>query len=153
MNRSDAEKFRKSATFSQIIPQYANSPAVVRKLAHLRHALRFGHKPPATCRARAILRLRFQGDVLLKQLLNGVGAAAGAGRTVLALFELEGQHIEQAIDPVGERFEQRLLFERRDVEMKTKEVDERSAAQTALLDDRAPCLVRGLAQVAEEHLA
>jgi|SRR5580700_9698073 hypothetical protein len=56
-------------------------------------------------------------------LLNGVGTATGASGTVLALFELEGQHIEQAIDPVGERFEQRLLFERRDVEMKAKEVD------------------------------
>src|ERR1700722_17328366 len=111
----------------------------------------------ATNRPQCVARVPYlgcsAGRAFSCRLLNRVGTAAGAGRTVLALFELEGQHIEQAIDPVGERFEQGLLFKRRDVEMKTKEVDERSAAQTALLDDRAPCLVRGLAQVAEEHLA
>ena len=127
LGSSDAEIFRKSATFSQINPQFAKRPALVRKLAHLRHALRFGHKPTAKCRARAIPRRRL-GSRFRIWLLNGVGTAACAGRTVFALFELESQHIKQAIDPVGERFEQRLLFERRDVEMKAKEVDERGAA-------------------------
>ena len=127
LGSSDAEIFRKSARFSQIIPQFAKRSALVRKLAHLRHALRFGHKPTAMCRARAIPRLRLRSRFQI-WLLNGVGTAAGTGRTVLALFELEGQHVEQAIDPVGERFEQRLLFQRRDVEMKAKEVDKRGAA-------------------------
>src|SRR5208282_6339293 len=76
-------------------------------------------------------------------LLDGVGAAAGACRPTLALLELEGQYVEQAINTIGERLEHRLFLERRDVEMKAQEVDQRGAAQAALLNDRAPSLLRG----------
>jgi hypothetical protein len=55
---SDVEKFTRLANFSQIIPHYANRAGFVRTLTHLRHALRFGHKAPALCRAGAITWLR-----------------------------------------------------------------------------------------------
>src|ERR1017187_1511104 len=86
-------------------------------------------------------------------LLDGVGAATGACRSTLALLELEGQYVEQAINTIRERLEHRLFLERRDVEMKTQEVDQRGAAQAALINDRVPSLMRGLAQIAEQHLA
>src|ERR1019366_9072179 len=86
-------------------------------------------------------------------LLHGVGAAAGAGRPTLALLDLEGQYVEQAINTIRERLEHRLFLQRRDVEMKTQEVDQRGAAQAALLNDRVPSLIRGLAQIAEQNLA
>ena len=76
-------------------------------------------KPPAMCRARAIDWLRDFNP----SLLNGVWTAAGAGRAMLALFEFERQHVQQAVDAIRQRFEQSLLFQRRDVEMKAQEVD------------------------------
>src|SRR5260370_37413354 len=99
-------KFTKLANFSQIIPHFAKAAEFVRMLTHLRHALRFGHKPTAMCRAGAIgwlllmPRLRRAAEISARyiQLLNGVGTPAGACRPVLALFELDGQHIEQALD-------------------------------------------------------
>jgi hypothetical protein len=51
-------KFTRLANFSQIIPHFAKATAFVRMLTHLRHTLRFGHKPPAMCRGGAIGWLR-----------------------------------------------------------------------------------------------
>src|SRR5258707_3920271 len=99
----DIERFTRLTDFSRINPQFANCTDLVRKLAHLRHALRFGHKPPTMCRAGAIATLRARRD--WKPLLNGVGTATGASRAVLALLELESQHVEQAIDTVRKRLE------------------------------------------------
>src|SRR5208283_3351391 len=86
-------------------------------------------------------------------LLNGIGPAARPCGSVLALLELESQHIEQAIDPVRERPEQRLLLERRDIQMKAQKIDKLGAAQPTLLDYRAPGLLSRRAEVAEQHLA
>ena len=66
--------FTKLANFSQIIPHFAKPAEFVRMLAHLRHALRFGHKTTALCRAGAIGWLRlmptFQGAAEISARLH-----------------------------------------------------------------------------------
>src|SRR5271154_5577761 len=89
----------------------------------------------------------------MARFLRGPAPPPRPRRSVLALLQLEGQHIEQAIDPIRQRPEQRLLLERGDIEMKAQEIDELGAAQPALLDYRAPSLLRCRAKVAEQHLA
>jgi len=118
MNRESAgqtlgNSLRK-ANFSQIIPRYAKKPPLCARWLICDTRYDSATKPPAMCRAGAILWLR---DFNVS-LLNGVGTAAGAGGAVLALFEFERQHIQQAVDAIRECLEQGLLFERRDVEMK-----------------------------------
>src|SRR5580692_3225027 len=105
-------------------------------------------KAPALCRTGA-----YVGCVVQRTLLNSAWTAAGAGGAMLALFEFERQHIQQAVDAIRQRLEQGLLFKRRDVEMKAQEVDQLGAAQSPLLDYCTPGLERGISQVAEEHLA
>ena len=100
------------------------------EVTQLRHALRFGHIRSQIVAilpvARVVSRATFCANLKqtgARRLLNSVGTAAGAGRSALSLFELEGQHVEQAIDAICHRFEQGLLFERRDIQVKAQEVD------------------------------
>src|SRR5260370_20197793 len=64
--------------------------------------------------------------------------AARADWAELALFDLEGQHVEQAGDAIVERLEQGLLLQRRNVEVKAQEIDQVGVAQPLLFDQPAP---------------
>src|SRR5271163_1193953 len=98
------------------------------------------HPPPAA------LRLSFQPPATFELFELVDGAATWARGAELALFDLEGQHVEQAGDPIVERLEQGLFLQRRNVEVKAQEIDQVGIAQSLLFDQSAPGCVGIFAQ-------
>jgi hypothetical protein len=117
-----------------MIPRYAKRENLDPPLTHLRQNVTYRLHPLASPVSEgtiispkvADLRHRdaaFQSPSCALFLLHRVGSAARSHRAKLALFELEGEHIEQAIDPIRQRLEQGLFLDWTYVEMEAKEVD------------------------------
>jgi hypothetical protein len=108
--------------FSQIVAHYANFARLL--ACYLICDKRYDS---ATKRQRSVANMQSIGcamSMAAKTSLHGVRAPAGPCGSALALLQLEGEDIEQAIDSIRERLEQRLLLQRRDIEMEAQEIDQ-----------------------------
>src|SRR5579885_2798966 len=83
------------------------------------------------------------------ELIDG---AARPGGSELALFNREGQDIEQAGDTILECLEQSLFLQRRNVEMEAEKINQVGVAQALLLDQPVPGRLCVLAEKADQQV-
>src|SRR5271163_1502108 len=86
------------------------------------------------------------------RLLDWTGRTGGAGRAELAFLKLEGEDVEETSGASATRLKEGLLFDGRNVQMETDEVDQFSITQAALFNQRTPDFARGFTKKGNEQL-